>query len=118
MSETETHTGSLKPFPRNENESDEAYIGRYFAYKGATLDPNCTDVIDNFMEDFEYNDKAFWVDGEIYDVLRHKEHEYDDICEAHYNADGTIDFVAKFYNGGCCLSEAINSAIENLKKNS
>jgi len=118
MSETETHTGTLKPFIRHENESNEEYIGRFFESKGVSLDPDCTDVIEAFVEDFEYNDKAFWIKDEIYEMTAHREHEYDDVGEAYYGANGTVEFVAKFYNGGCCLSEVIRDAVEKLKNNS
>ena len=32
------------------------------------------------------------------------------------NKDGTYDFILKFHNGGCSLSDAIEEALNGLEK--
>jgi hypothetical protein len=63
------------------------------------------------------NNDTHVVDGDtIYEVVeRSSNNTYDDIFEASRNEDDTIDFTVKYYNGGCCFSEAIEIALEGLK---
>jgi hypothetical protein len=41
---------------------------------------------------------------------------YADIAEASANDDGSINFLVSYYNGGCCLNEAVESALKKLGK--
>lgn len=48
-------------------------------------------------------------------MLEHREYEEDDYSiEATKNEDGTFDFIAQFYNGGTCLEECLEEALERL----
>ena len=54
--------------------------------------------------------------GKVYKLVEHTEIE-DDIFKFWKNADGSISFVAEFYNGGTCLSEIIEKGIREVKRN-
>ena len=76
---------------------------------------------DSYLECFEDmsidNNDTHIIDGDtIYEVVkRSSNNTYDDIFEASRNGDDTIDFTVKYYNGGCCFSEAIEIALKGLK---
>jgi hypothetical protein len=40
---------------------------------------------------------------------------YEDIFTAYKDSDGNINYELKYYNGGCCFSEAMEIALKNLK---
>ena len=70
------------------------------------------DPVIQLQEDFY--DHYFVYDDKIYNI-QDKELD-DDICEAHKNEDGTIDYAVQFYNGGTCLSEMLENALKKLKR--
>ena len=109
---------------------DKFYTGKLkIAYKGNDLEGFAKDYIlnnklnhadywDNYLEHFEdeASDNYVVVGDIVYEVVeRSSNNTYDDIFEASRNEDGTIDFTVKYYNGGCCFSEAIETALEGLK---
>ena len=56
-------------------------------------------------------------DGVLYEVIQKQGVDADDdIFEATQNPDGTIDFVVKYYNGGCGFYDAIGEALDSLNK--
>lgn len=55
------------------------------------------------------------VDGTIYHVISDNRTDTD-IFNAEENADGTISYTLSYYNGGCSFSEAIETAIERMRK--
>ena len=42
--------------------------------------------------------------------------DYADIFNASKNEDGTIDFLLRYYNGGCSFNEALTTAINKMNK--
>ena len=52
--------------------------------------------------------------GELYKIEKEDVDDYEDVFYAHKNDDGTIGFVVKYYDGGCCLEEALEEAIKRL----
>ena len=53
------------------------------------------------------NNQWFKIEKEMYD-------DYGDIFNATEGKDGTINFVLKYYNGGCCFDEALEIAVDKL----
>lgn len=62
-------------------------------------------------------DKEYYVDGEkLYEISDFKNIDSDDdIFQAKKQTDGSIDFNVRFYNGGCCLDEALEVALANME---
>ena len=100
MSETEHHVGKLKPTGRSvDHYVEDCEIPSYYESKQEYFD-------DVFQE------TAYAINGIVYEVEA-KNVEGDYIATSKKNADGTIDFQVKFYNGGCSFNEAIEDALKN-----
>lgn len=57
------------------------------------------------------------VDTYLIEFIEHEElSEGDDFEKYQQNEDGTISFGVQFYNGGCCLSEALGDFEKAIKK--
>lgn len=99
----------------------------YEAYRGKIVPTNmtleeyvthrATEAFDDAEEYFwdNYYDDAFIIDGMIYEPQL-KSIDVDDLFIASQNDDGSIDILVNFYNGGCGLSDAIEAAIINMKR--
>ena len=101
MSETVIARGKLTPTGLT--------IGGFFVQKGIVLSED-----DGVEESFDelFHETHTLVDGLVYERKGTVKPEYeDDISQATINLDGTIDYLLMYYNGGCCLDEALQSAI-------
>lgn len=101
MSCTETHIGKFEILARGE------------------------DNIDNYLKNHpEIKTDGDWIDDENYEIIykylkpnyehiliHFLEHQYFDeddyLSNFKKNEDGTYSFAVQFYNGGCCLGEAL-----------
>ena len=54
--------------------------------------------------------------GVIYKVDNTEIDPYDDVYEAEKQPDGSYRYTLKYYNGGCCFSEAIETALERAEE--
>lgn len=63
----------------------------------------------------ELSGKYLVINNVIYKYTR-VEYDYNYKADARLNDDGTIDFDVIYYNGGCCFSEAVASAVEKLNE--
>ena len=100
MSQTETHIGKFKILTKGKDNILE-YIKEH-----------------NIEKFFNVNKYYIESESEYYDILdgdtlieyvEHREYDEDDnLVEFTKNEDGTIDFLIRFYNGGCCLQEALS----------
>lgn len=117
MSETEASSGTLHRFDRLKGEKLYYYIARYFTKEKGHIPIGCTfeDCTTDLFEGAFYN-HAVISDGIIYTVSDVKNLDDEDIYEASIQPDGTIKFVVKFYNGSCCFSEAIDTALKRMKQ--
>ena len=106
MSEMEAYTGKLKPTGKTVAEVMEGYDFPSYYDKS-----NPSDVEDYFVDKF-YEERVA-IDGFVFDVEM-TAFEEGDMFNADKNEDGTIDFVVRYYNGGCSFSEAIDRAIERI----
>lgn len=74
------------------------------------------DSWEEMLEDISYRDGYVVIGGDIYITELKEFEDYDSIFEGEMNADGSISVQAKFYNGGCCFSEAMEKCVEKAKK--
>lgn len=53
----------------------------------------------------------------LFEILENKcEEATEDISILTPNSDGTYNYIMQFYNGGCCLSEALEYELDKLPK--
>lgn len=105
MSETEHHKGKLTPTGKTLNE--------FMADKGEK--PSYYDDNEEwFVNDFSENHALHKL--VVYAVEKESIDPYDDVMMASENEDGTIDFEVKYYNGGCCFHEAIETSLNLMDK--
>ena len=99
MSQTETHIGKFKILAKGKDNILE-YIKEHNIDKFFDIDKHYIE------SESEYYDI---LDGDILiEYIEHREYgEDDDLIEFTKNEDGTIDFLVQFYDGGCCLQEAL-----------
>lgn len=71
--------------------------------------------LEEYFKDFYY-EAAVLINGYVFEVESKSIEPYDDIFEAELNDDGSYNFEVKYYNGGCCFSEAIEEALDNCKE--
>jgi hypothetical protein len=83
--------------------------------KSKWFDPDdMGDVVDLFLDNY-YNDYVI-VGADIYEILEDKSLEDNDMYEATENADGSINFTLRYYNGACGFGEALEQALENIEE--
>lgn len=117
MSDYESHSGKLVPFYRIEGESDKEYFQRAFEdnFKEEYWDED--EYIGEFIYACNMYKKVFYAKDTIFFNVNHKSLDpYDDIQELEDNGDGTYSYFMRFYNGGTCLSEMVEEALENKIK--
>ncbi len=107
MSDYEQYKGTLTPVDDIEVKAEESAIrilgDKYDKEYGAE-----EQLTDEYYKDYViYNDRVYKVDKEEQDP-------YDDIMDATDNGDGSFSFHVKYYNGGCCMNEAIEGAMDKL----
>lgn len=121
MSQTEFHTGKLKEVDMN-GLSLEDYCRSKCNEAGITeIDTYPATWVEQFRDEFWYgygNTKKvrfFIHGGKVYEVIDHKESESEDyFMNLTRNEDGTISFIGQFYNGGTCLDEMLEEALDDL----
>lgn len=115
MSETEHNIGKLTPVAKIEDgQTEEEFVKGYMIGQGYTEVPTwCEDWHDYFRETF--TEEKFYCNGVVY-FVEYRNAEYEDIFYAEKNADGSISFTTKFYNGGCGFDEALGYAMESMNE--
>jgi hypothetical protein len=117
MSQTETHFGKLRKVVFDEGQTLEQWCEA----KCKELDVHkLSSYNKTWYEELrgEGQEKYFFVKEEIWEAFDHKEFDdSDDIDVLTENEDGTLTFIQQFYNGGTCLSECLEEALERLNKN-
>lgn len=111
MSYTELHIGKLKPVKTDNYEtyaqwildSEDRETERYYEEYNSYLDQLLN----------EHYDKFIMLNNQLY-TIDDQEFEDGDITYHKVNNDGSIDYVLQFYNGGCCLYEALKYEIEGV----
>lgn len=125
MSYTEKHIGRLVEvdFDKNYTAPEDFYkmLCEYHNYNSLTVtkyrEPYTYKSWEElYWEELWDEDNLYKVDGKVYKLVEHNEIE-DDIFKFWKNADGSISFVAEFYNGGTCLSEIIEDGVRKINRN-
>ena len=88
-------------------------------YRGV-LKPTGKTLTEYAGEDADIYDDKFYqkiaiIDDLVYEVEKTELDPCDDIFRATKNADGSIDFEIKYYNGGCSFYDAVEYAIDTTK---
>lgn len=85
----------------------EAFMEVHFPnWKDADLDPK--EAFNELTTEKEF----MIIKGTVYRVLEYVELDPCGHTNVEYNADGTIDFVSLWYNGGACLNETIEYSMK------
>lgn len=124
MSDYEQHIGRIKPVYKQPNEAFYTYTKRIF---GDAFKEECWreyeesdkdgDDLSNLIYECDLNEKAFLIKDVWYVVVESKEIDsYDDIQELLPQADGSYVYIMRFYNGGTCLEEMLEEALEKLEQ--
>lgn len=116
MSETEHHKGRLTPIEIITNLENTAFlILRDELGYNMPRDMQYYSTYCEALEDVAH--KIFLVINDtIYRVSDVEIDSYDDIMDATIKPDGSIDYEVKYYNGGCCFGEAVETAINRIDK--
>lgn len=111
MSEYEGHIGKLVEV---EVEDLEDFAKEQLKIMNEDKD----DFYDSYLEQLLCLDSYGFVfsHGKLYKVTKHKEFNYSDIAHSSKNADGSIDFVLYYYNGGAGFDEVLKEALTNMEK--
>ena len=116
MSDYEHQRGRLIPQEKEENETVKAYFQRVLKEDFEEDDWNDNNPTEMLYEPDLY-EKYFYVNEKLYTVLDLEEVDpYDDIQILKEDPRDGNWFEMKYYNGGTCLSEMIEEAIEKLNK--
>lgn len=120
MSQTEFHTGTIRPYPRKEGQSLVDYTISFFTefnikFSEETL-VNTTDINDEILNIMPWkNPPGFfvWRKQQFYVFIQHIDFgEETDINKGIINKDGDLEFVTSFYNGGTCLDEQLEKLVK------
>lgn len=115
MSEMETRKGRLKKINHiNGYTTMDAIIGELVEELGCVEDyqknlNNSDDSVEAFCEtcyDIGCNKYKF-IGEDIYEVLEDAKLDYEGFYIIHKNDDGTMDYIAQWYNGGASLEEVL-----------
>lgn len=109
MSETECNTGKLIPVSLLEGETNEQYA---FNLLGGKKDEYNKTYLDQLLDD-GYREWYLYK-GVLYRVENDRDVDSGDIFQATRNADGSINYVLQYYNGGCSFTEAMDNALSTL----
>jgi len=111
MSETEHYTGELIKIPKTSSVED---MCKQICQESGMLE---TGYYETWREALEYDfDKDYFIyDDVIYKVDLVENDPYDDIFRASKSCNGRIKFEVKYYNGGCCFSEALKEALKGIE---
>ena len=108
MSETETLVGKL--IPESIHENLEKTAERILFANGWGIGDYHDSAIDALRD--EGCEKYYVTEDAIFKVEMSSDDPYDDIFIAKTNPDKSVDFVLKYYNGGCSFGEAVEAALK------
>lgn len=112
MSEVEYHKGILKKVPMWDGENIEDQIKRVL--KNAEIGKWCKNYVETILSD--YSKEYTVIKNTLYEIKDENYEDTEEIFESTEKPDGTIDYVVRFYNGGCCLNEALEYALKRCKQ--
>lgn len=112
MSDYETRKGKIKKLASTATEFVEAWcsgrdIPSYYNQE------NIEELKEYFRD--ETDEQYIIIEDDIYEVLEDVSLDDVDLFEANENSDGEIEYLLRYYNGGCGFSEALEVAIDKMK---
>jgi hypothetical protein len=123
MSDYESHKGILRPTELTTQDIVKEYLLNYDGsnkwilndrkkvLEGETLDE---DILEQYLYDIDGYVK---VNNKIYEMEDKPFVDDADIFEMSENPDGSLEYLVRFYNGGCGLFEALDTAYDrNINK--
>jgi len=116
MSDYETHKGKLIPTELTKEEVVKDFLDNYsgdwkWVLKLREEDKLSDEDIDEMFYDIE---KYSEINGKIY-IIENERFRDDDLFQMKQNPDGSLEYLVRYYNGGCCFEEALEYAAENMK---
>ena len=114
MSEMEYRYGKLKKLDMGGSTLEE-YCERLCNENGITQLSNYND---NWAEEVEYElgEKYMVLNNKVYEIIENKWIDPEELCRINILPDGTIDYVASFYNGGTYLGEVLEEKLKELEE--
>jgi hypothetical protein len=116
MSQTETHFGKLRKVELGDETIEQWCKARCNEIEITEIATYHDSWEEEMRYSTKYNEKYFFVDGEVWEAVEHIESQDDDIDIMIPNEDGTVTFVLQFYNGGTCLDECIEDGLRRIAK--
>jgi hypothetical protein len=117
MSDDETRVGKLKKTDLTVKEVVDKYLAEH-EEELPSIEKYYT--FPDSYEDFfrcELSSEYVLQNDTVYEVIEENAiPDYGDIYEASENSDGTINYVLRYYNGGCGFEEAIITALDRMKE--
>ena len=119
MSRTEFHTGKLYPvkIETSLEETCRSIAKRFDIELGEDWQEDFRDSFDEYSNKKRSQPEEYFIHGEkLYRVIDHVESEDSEyFMNVTRNADGSLQFMGQFYNGGTCFSEMLEEALDELK---
>lgn len=119
MSRTEFHTGRLYPvkIETSLEETCRSIAARFDVELSEDWQEDFMNAIDEYTTKVTSQPEEYFIYGEkLYRVIDHIELEDDEyFMRLSRNADGSLQFIGQFYNGGTCFSEMLEEALNELK---
>lgn len=114
MSETVHYNGKLVKIDRLPDETLDSLCERICKENKETeLSKYNHNWVEQLRDKF-YDDYVIAKDT-LFKIVDVKGLDFDyDVFNASINPDGTINFDVMYYNGGCCLTEALEEALKNI----
>lgn len=111
MSETVHYVGTATEIGSITSEKTISFVTKTLKELNSKCegDDVCVWLADEFYPDFFIYNKM------LYKIHREENDVDDDIAESSYNADGTISFSLKYYNGGAGFEEMLTDAFDKMK---
>lgn len=116
MSDYEVHLGKMREIPRlDENETIEEMMARLLIMRGKKHFES-GDIKDHFTSEFHRSGIYYYEKGEKIFEIEDREFEDEDVNLAYRNKNGDIEYALRFYNGGTCLPEMLDYALDQMFK--
>ena len=111
MSNYETRVGSIKPTKLTVDELVTEWAATHTVPKYYTLPEDNFEVFRD-----ELGNSHILLGDVAYEILHDKDLEDYDLFELTENPGGTLNYILRYYNGGCDYHEALETAFNNMNK--
>lgn len=116
MSEMVHYSGTMRLVRKKRNETLEDLCKRIMNLHGYSTLSIYVNSWEEYLRDEMY-EKIVVVDGELYEILNREKLGFDDnVFSVSDIGNGKYEFEVMYYNGGCSFNEAIETAMDNVRK--